>query len=131
MSPWTKSNALVRGPYLALVLSEKSYHRAMRSMGVPMAQRGPWIENDQSDATTHILKNGSRSACLVAMRLPPGMTGIEIAGLLVHEATHVFQQWCDDAGERKPSPEFEAYSIQTISQNLMQSYADQTIGAKT
>lgn len=130
MSPWVKSRALVVGPYVALVLSDKAYQKALNKMGVPQAQRGPWISNDQSDATSHILENGSDMACVVALRVKAGTTGIEIAGLLVHEATHIFQEWCSKAGERHPSNEFEAYSIQTLAQSLMQSYADQTLGAK-
>ncbi len=33
---------LITGPCLALVLSEKDYHRAMADFKVPMDQRDPW-----------------------------------------------------------------------------------------
>lgn len=47
-----------------------------------------------------------------------------IIGLLVHEAVHVFQQLCEDIGERRPSSEMEAYAIQHISMNLVADYSE-------
>lgn len=47
---------------------------------------------------------------------------IEIHGLLLHEAVHIWQQVRKRMGEREPSTEFEAYSIQTISQDLFEMY---------
>jgi hypothetical protein len=52
-----------------------------------------------------------------------------IVGLLVHEAVHAFQWVCESIGEGAPSKEFEAYSIQSIAQDLLSAYAD-TRGAK-
>jgi hypothetical protein len=43
--------------------------------------------------------------------------------MLVHEAVHVWQFHCENIGEREPSIEFEAYSIQAVSQFLMEAYA--------
>ncbi len=45
-----------------------------------------------------------------------------VAGLIVHEAMHVLQHMLEHIGEQKPSKEFEAYSIQTISQNIFKAY---------
>lgn len=45
-----------------------------------------------------------------------------VIGLLVHEAAHVWQAMCRDMGEEFPSPEFEAYSLQHISMNLIDAY---------
>lgn len=49
---------------------------------------------------------------------------VEIAGLLCHEATHVWQVVRDDMGERDPSSEFEAYSMQAIFQGLYRAWLD-------
>ena len=46
----------------------------------------------------------------------------------MHEAVHIFQRWCDDRGEHTPSHEFQAYSIQWISQELMEEFVRQTGG---
>lgn len=47
---------------------------------------------------------------------------IEVYGLLLHEAVHVWQRVKKLMGEREPSTEFEAYSIQTIAQDLFEMY---------
>ena len=43
---------------------------------------------------------------------------IEVHGLLLHEAVHIWQRIKQRMNERDPSTEFEAYSIQAIAQNL-------------
>jgi hypothetical protein len=53
-----------------------------------------------------------------------GITGLQVAALLVHEAVHVWQLFRESIGEHGPSKEFEAYSIQAISQRLMERYRD-------
>lgn len=50
-------------------------------------------------------------------------TPIEIAGLLVHEAVHAWQEWCEYYGENPTAREQEAYAIQSISQELMSEFA--------
>lgn len=51
-----------------------------------------------------------------------GRDVIEVYGLLLHEAVHLWQQVRVLMGEREPSSEFEAYSIQAIAQNLFEMY---------
>ena len=43
---------------------------------------------------------------------------IEVHGLLLHEAVHIWQRIKQRMNERDPSTEFEAYSIQAIAQDL-------------
>ncbi|HBN5965817.1 TPA: hypothetical protein L3H12_002550 [Acinetobacter baumannii] len=47
---------------------------------------------------------------------------IEVYGLLLHEAVHVWQKVRKLMGEKEPSSEFEAYSIQAIAQDLFEMY---------
>lgn len=47
---------------------------------------------------------------------------ISLAALIVHEATHVKQFLCDEIGEQSPSAEFEAYTVQEITYNLLREY---------
>lgn len=115
---------LVTGPYLVLCKTEREFHRVMRHCKVPLEQWVRWV-SDTADATTHELTspNGGH-ICVVCIRAGKEHTGVQIAAMLVHEAVHVWQNHCDRIGERNPSVEFEAYSIQAISQRLMQAYAD-------
>jgi hypothetical protein len=50
-----------------------------------------------------------------------------ILSLLVHEAMHVWREMRGTIGESEPSSEFEAYSIQNITFNLIGAY-EQTRG---
>lgn len=47
---------------------------------------------------------------------------IQIHGLLLHEAVHIWQEVIQLMGEEKPSTEFEAYSIQAIAQDLFEMF---------
>lgn len=123
--------SLVEGPRLALVLSERDYHRAMTSFNVPLSQRPSWINSGHADATAHTLEHPLHGiAVVVALRVRDGLDGIQIAALLVHEAVHAWQHFCERIGESRPSSEFEAYAIQSMAQRLMYSYAEQTAGGK-
>ena len=107
------------------VFSESDFHAALDEMGEPKEGRPAWIKNSHSHATVHSFRDadGLESA-VVALRKKPGITGIQIAGLLTHEAVHIFQWCCESWGEDSPSKEFQAYGIQQISQNLMQQYVE-------
>ncbi|WP_332604774.1 hypothetical protein [Acinetobacter sp. ESBL14] len=52
---------------------------------------------------------------------------IEVFGLLLHEAVHVWQKVRLLMGERDPSTEFEAYSIQAIAQDLFKMYEESEV----
>ncbi|WP_151829183.1 hypothetical protein [Acinetobacter nosocomialis] len=47
---------------------------------------------------------------------------IQVYGLLLHEAVHIWQIVKRRMGEREPSVEFEAYSIQAIAQDLFEMF---------
>ncbi len=47
----------------------------------------------------------------------------QVAGIIAHEAMHVWQRMMKHIGEKKPSVEFGAYSYQAIYQNLLDAYA--------
>jgi hypothetical protein len=109
------------GPYLALCLSHDEFRTAvahLKSADIPR-----WM-NAGADATTHTFEHERQgTVCIVCLVVRKGQTPVEIAGLLVHEAVHVWQQWCKDVGERHPGDEQEAYAVQHISQDLMSEYA--------
>lgn len=115
-------NTLMFGPELALVRSEREYAKALKQIGATADGRS-WLI-DGSNATAHFFKSSNGKACaIVSLDDCTDRDGVVVAGLLVHEAVHVFQQYCDFIGESRPSVEFEAYSIQTIAQKLMSQYA--------
>lgn len=124
---WLDRRVSAPGPYLALVLSQGEFDAAMRHCRV---QEGRPFVNAGAHATTHCLDNGRGDlACVVGLSDTSGRDPIEVAGLLVHEAVHVWQQHCESIGEDNPAAEQEAYGIQAIAQELMAEYS-RRIGAR-
>lgn len=120
--------ALIVGPYIALVLNEKQFHKAMNHCQIKTSKHGDWIKTPHSDATVHFLENPKgEQCCIVALRVKKKTDPTSIVGLLVHESVHIWQQFKRRIGEHEPSDEFEAYSIQTISQRLIESYSELTV----
>lgn len=122
------NRGLITGPYLGLALSERDFHAALRHCAIPKADWPEWIRSPQADATVHFFTNPAGNLCaVVCLRVREGVEGLQIASLLVHEAVHVWQEFREHIGERNPSREFEAYSIQAIAQRLLYAYADATL----
>jgi hypothetical protein len=85
---------------------------------------GQWISTAQANATTHHLNNKDENLCaVICLSNYAGCDPVEVAGILVHEAVHVWQEYCDFYGEDKPGREQEAYAVQWISQTLMEEFA--------
>lgn len=120
------NRSLILGPYLCLCTTEKDYQAVMDYLKVPPHQRGPWV-NKRVGATTHLLENQDHGlVTVVCVGDVSRCSPVGVAALLVHEAVHVWQAFCEHIGEKSPSDEFEAYSIQSISYELMTAYANKT-----
>lgn len=121
---WLGRRIACPGPYLALCLTPDEHKAASRELGLD--SHPEFMKNAWSDATTHYIERaGDGALCaLVCLRITPERKPIEIAGLLVHEAVHVWQEYADRIGEHHPGREQEAYAVQAIAQELMQAYAD-------
>ena len=116
------SRELITGPYLALCTTEKDFHKALKKLGVPVADWSHWIDPD-AHARTHALTAKGKFCCIVCIEAnPEGILPAQIVALLAHEAVHVKQKYMEFIGERDPSPEFEAYVVQNIVQELVLAY---------
>jgi hypothetical protein len=119
---WLDRRIAAPGPYLALCLSEAEYLAAAKHLGV--RDPGPWIKNERSHATANFFSFPDKpTAVIVSMRDWQGREPVEVAGLLIHEAVHIWQRYTDDIGEHNPGSEQEAYAVQSIAQELMAEFA--------
>jgi hypothetical protein len=125
MNPWCDRN-LFRSPiYYAAVFTEAEFQAQLTELSVPRDKWPPFLSTPQADATAHYLeKPDGKKCCIVCLRHDPGRDPIEVVGLLVHEAMHLWRWIREYIGEHSPSAEFEAYSMQWISQQLMAEYRD-------
>ncbi len=108
-----------------LCTTEAQFHRELRRLKLPREDWPRFLKTTHANATVHFFEaRESNGRCaIVCMPLNRERTGIEIAGLLVHEAVHIWQAHCEDIGEQNPASEQEAYAIQHISQQLMDAYS--------
>lgn len=122
---WADRRLAVWSYYYGLCTDEKDYRRELKRMAIPKEKWPPFVLGASSDATCHFFEKGDGKLCaIVCIKVGEGRSGVEIAGLLVHEAIHIWQAHRENIGETSPSSEFEAYAVQCISQELMQAYAD-------
>jgi hypothetical protein len=121
---WLDRRIAAPGPYLALCLREEDFKEVLRKL--KSDPNLSWLQHERSHATTHTFRGTGGSTCVVCVNDWQGRSGIEVAGLLVHEAVHVWQEHCRDIGEHDPAIEQEAYAIQNIAQALMADFARQT-----
>lgn len=83
--------------------------------------------SDGYDGTTHTLKfDNGKTCCIVCLYNWREATAESVYALIVHEAMHVWQKIRREMNEDMPSDEFEAYSVQTIVQQLMEEFNRQT-----
>ena len=119
---WLDRRIAAPGPFLALCLSEAEFKAAMRHLR--LKDYGAWISNDHSYATAHYIRTpAGKLCCVVCLRGAENHSPVEVAGLLVHEAVHAWQEYAADIGEASPGREQEAYAIQSIAQELMAEFA--------
>jgi len=117
---------LIKNPYyVAVCLSERDFRKSMKKMGITDIPQ--WI-NEGADATVHTFENQkvgthqSRLCAIVCLTNFEDRTPEEVIGLIVHEAVHIWQEAKISLGEKYPSSEFMAYSIQNITMNLIEGY---------
>ena len=90
---------------------------------IKVSTEHPWV-NDGSNATMHTYMSSNGSVtCAVCLTNVKELDSVEIAGVLVHEAVHIWQRWCKHFGEESPGDEQEAYAIQYLSSTLMGEFA--------
>ena len=111
---------LVESPYyIGLCLNKKDFEKEMVRLKVKKSERPEWIVAGK-DGKVHEFAEGKKRILIICMRKPKSK--IEGIGLLVHEAVHAWQLIKAELNESRPSLEFEAYSIQTIAQRLIDGY---------
>jgi hypothetical protein len=122
-SAWIDRRLVVNSHYVALCLTPKDFRRELKHLKVPRERRPDFLATARADATTHYFERKGKYCAIVCMAPEKKRKPLEICGLLVHEAVHIWQAHCDSIGERTPSAEFEAYSVQAIAQDLMAKFS--------
>lgn len=118
---WLGRRTAKPGPYLTLCLSEEELRAASKGLTdevLPFPMSGALCSTFTKKQTNELCAIVSLSVVAQTNR-----NAIEMAGLLIHEAVHVWQAYAEHMGEVRPGDEQEAYAIQGISQELLAEYA--------
>lgn len=119
--------ALIVSPYCyGLCRTEKEFHRELKRLKLPRSYWPDFMLSTHADATVHFFNqtDDTGKCAIVCVGPIKGKTMAQVFAMLTHEAVHIWQAIIEDIGEKYPSAEFEAYSIQTISQRLMEAYME-------
>ena len=115
---------LVDSPvYFCLCLTEKQFKKKLKHLNVKEELS---FVNCGSDATTHYFEKDGKTTAIVCLTVKKELSQEQHIALLVHEAVHIWQQVRESIGENYPSKEFEAYSVQSITQELLGYYFKKT-----
>lgn len=102
-----------------LCVSEDAYKIAHKQLWKE-GKRIPYKYPDSGAECQFVFTEGKLTDCVVIL-IERG-DSIDNAASLVHEAVHIWQEFCNSIGEEKPSSEFEAYTIQYIATRLFHAY---------
>ncbi len=118
---WCDRRIAAPGPFLTLVLSQAEFDAELQRLGIK--ERPPYLATTHAQATMHQMEGPNGLCCVVALGPWGTRNPIEVAGLLVYEAVHVWQEYAKRIGENNPGAEQEAYAIQSIAQELMAEFS--------
>lgn len=114
----------VQLPHYTLCTTPEELKSIQKHLCIPKDDRQGFVSPGKDATTILLMSSEGHSACVVCVR-EDAMKSAEVAeivGLLAHEATHVVQFFMDEIGEIQPSREFQANSIQTVTQYLFDLY---------
>ena len=123
------NRSMFQGPYYCLVTTpelfkKELFKKELRRIGVKGELE--YAATPTANATCYEFEHKGKQCFIVTIKGWEGVDPLEIAGLIVHEATHIKQHIMRIIGEKNPSDEFEAYMMQNIAANLMQCFVEQT-----
>lgn len=128
---WLDRALLISPFYYGLCLSEKDFQKELKGLKIPRSEWPSFLGSPHANATLHTFEKGDGILCaIITLGSMKGRSLAQVHAMLVHEAVHLWQAIRENIGEHRPSAEFEAYSVQTISQRLIESYDEAKKGKK-
>jgi hypothetical protein len=103
--------------YYGFCPDEAAWKRELKRLGVP---NEPYPTSAGRCTTLENAKD--KNHCSIVTISDEKQPALQKVGLIVHEAMHIWRAIRESIGEHSPSQEFEAYSIQMITQNLIAAY---------
>lgn len=120
---WCDRTLFTSPVYYGLCTNQRQFEKVLRQLKLKREDWPEFKKSEWCDATTHFFDGkGCDNCAVVTIGSTKGKSRAQIAGLLTHEAVHIWQEIRSLIGEKEPSSEFEAYAVQRIAQNLIAEY---------
>lgn len=109
--------------YYCLALNEKDFRQILKRLKIDRdIWPGQYVSPNAAATTWTFESEKNGKACIVGYRHKKHHSTAMVAGLMAHEAVHIWQDTRDSLGEKFPASEQEAYAIQNITTELMASF---------
>lgn len=111
-----------RGPfplYIGFVPSRKAWDKFIKSAG-----RDDEYDVKHGQCNFFESTDLGRSVVLICVNPDNKVGRLEIIGIIAHEVVHAFDYLCQFIGEKSPSKEFKAYTIQSWVQEACWAYEE-------
>jgi hypothetical protein len=125
----------VPAPIICLCLSEDEFHQVidqwdLRDLAYEESQEEGGLQwtRGPGTASVHLIPEIARVRAILCID-DTGVQMDEVLGLIVHELCHVWGEVCGQSGERSPSSEFMAYSMQALFQSVYREYISRKAAA--
>lgn len=109
--------------YFCFCPSEKAWDREMKRLKI----KDEPYPTTNGRCTTFFNLEGDVHDCIfvtIDSGIAKKFSRVQIEGVIIHEAVHVYQEALKSMGEEKPGIEMEAYSIQGIAMQLLNAYEE-------
>jgi len=121
------SRVLVASPiHYGLCTSELAFRRELKRLGLHEPPDWP-SESSDAEMMEFETEGGGK---IIIVCVHPNKNMNDLTATLVHEAVHIWQRIKEYIVEKEPSPEFEAYSIESIFKSLRAAYVAQRFRGK-
>ena len=113
--------------YIALCTSERAFNAEMKRRGISRDEFKHFLPPRCVACVHHMVDDDGRRIEMVCIDGEQSKKSslLSVYLTLTHEAVHVWQTMRDAWGEQEPSSEFEAYSIESITELLVLAYLKQ------
>lgn len=117
------NTAMLESRHVGLVIGREGFIREWKRQKLDAAQMPDPFVSAKVNASVSFAERGGVKYAIVALCEDHRERTLEtVYALLVHEAVHIWQRWCSDAGEDAAGGEIEAYAIQRLALNLFGAY---------
>lgn len=108
--------------FVGFTCDRNAFVREMKRLGVKAPP--PFLGSNHAHATTHELEASIGLTCIITFdaQTAKKQSLAQAVALLAHEAVHVLQKLKSYIGEHNPGAEFEAYTVQWVTQFCVEKY---------